>query len=237
MAEASGIPLGSIGQPVGVLGKTGQKLWIVTATVLVGGIELHNFPIRILDEGPWPSSILLGNNFFAGYRIEKDQRAGMVVCRLGTHEQTGESASNQTKSETLTSHYGGLLIPFTTKKSNQVLVSCKLNGRVVEMLFDTGATPGVNVTWQQIDKLSIPINFSSAARGGIGSTKIPYSVTSFDLDIGSFHAEGVNGRITDANQITWGGDYPLLGPDVFESQGYSWNIDRSHSVIVVEKKN
>jgi predicted aspartyl protease len=241
LCEQYGVHLPPLGNPTAVY-KDGRKVWTIHGDVSVGDVKRTNYPIMVFCEGSWPSHVLIGNDFFQGYLVEKNVKYNQLLLKKSAttslnidQAKTAQAHSNR-DSQPHYSNQGCIEIPFTSPpKSQKILVNAKVNGVSVQLLFDSGATPGVSFTYQQLDASNITADIS--AKTSSFTSGITYKRAYFDVDFGIFQSYHNAGRVFDKNDATWGTAYPLLGPDVFEQQGYSWSIDRNAKVIRLRQMN
>ncbi|MDR3617149.1 MAG: aspartyl protease family protein [Candidatus Obscuribacterales bacterium] len=241
LCEQYGVHLPALGNPTAIY-KDGRKVWTIHGDVSVGDVKRTNYPIMVFCEGNWPSHILIGNDFFQGYLVEKDIKYNQLLLRKtatitpNTAQAKSAQANSNRNSQPHYSNQGCIEIPFTSPaKSQRILVNAKVNGVSVQLLFDSGATPGVSFSYQQLDASKITADIS--ARTNYFAGGIAHKLAYFDVDFGIFQSYHNAGTVFDKSDATWGTAYPTLGPDIFEKQGYSWSIDRDSKVIRLRQMN
>ncbi len=120
------------GQAQGVGSGGRQDMWLMKTKMRIGNIERANFPICVQKNlGTEP---LLGQTFFRDYHytVETDsnQTSGNIhFVRAGGAKQSGSVyKQRETNSE----------VPFT-REGKEMVVNVTINGKNVQMYFDTGA--------------------------------------------------------------------------------------------------
>lgn len=216
LSKPSGPPTG---KSIGV-GNAITDNWRISVNLRVGGIERRNFPLLVSDRTGVPA--LLGRNFYSPYQFTIDKAGGTI---------------NLVKNATATaqaSRHGGYVsgnsgVPFRKQKGGGIIVTAEVNGRPIEMLFDTGAQ-GCLFSTHHMKQLGIAIPddaVDSVGRGVGGSTHTKNFPIS-RIRLGPVEKSNFTIGVT---EIPFG--EPLLGQSFFGDCQYT--IDDQASVIRIRR--
>jgi aspartyl protease family protein len=208
------------GKSIGV-GNAITDNWRVSVNLRVGGIERRNFPLLVSDRTGVPA--LLGRNFYSPYQFTIDKSAGTInlVKNVTATAQTGRHGGGYVAAN------GG--VPFRKLKGGGILVTAEVNGRPIEMLFDTGAQ-GCLFSAHHMKQLGIAIPddaVDSVGRGVGGSTHTKNFPIS-RIRLGPVEKSNFTIGVT---EIPFG--EPLLGQSFFGDCQYT--IDDQASVIRIRR--
>lgn len=200
------------GHSMGVGNKVSES-WIIRTDVKVGGIQRHNFPLWVSDRTGVPP--LLGRNFMEPFNYTIDTSGGSILMtkKVTASSSGGFGVSSQ----------GG--VPFKRVRGGGVLVSVEVNGRPIDMLFDTGAQSCLfSKKDMRMLGISIPADaeheMTQGVGGGMPGLRFPVS----RMKLGPI--DKTNLPITVVEQ-----DFgePLLGQSFFHD--YQYTIDDQRNVI------
>ncbi len=110
--------------------------WIVRVNLKVGRIEKNDFPVMVADMPV--RHPLLGQQFFNDFAYTVDNTAGTIAFK---RRQDGRTEAKKPVQPPMTVNSSGKYVysvPFR-KDGQALLVTCDVNGRKTEMVFDTGA--------------------------------------------------------------------------------------------------
>lgn len=110
--------------------------WIVRVNLKVGRIEKNDFPVMVADMPV--RHPLLGQQFFNDFAYTVDNSAGTIAFK---RRQDGMADGKKPVQPPMTVNSSGKYVysvPFR-KDGQALLVTCDVNGRKTEMVFDTGA--------------------------------------------------------------------------------------------------
>lgn len=110
--------------------------WIVRVNLKVGRIEKYDFPVMVADMPV--RHPLLGQQFFNDFAYSVDNTAATISFKSRTE---GHSDGKKPVQPAMTVNNSGKYVysvPFR-KDGQALLVTCDVNGRKTEMVFDTGA--------------------------------------------------------------------------------------------------
>lgn len=216
LSKPSGPPSGkSIG-----IGNAVTDNWRISVTLRVGGIERRNFPLLVSDRTGVPP--LLGRNFYSPYQFTIDKTGGTInlVKNVTATAQAGRHGGYVS---------GSSGVPFRKLKGGGILVTAEVNGRPIEMLFDTGAQ-GCLFSSHHMKQLGITIPddaVDSVGRGVGGSTHTKNFPIS-RIRLGSVEKSNF---VIGVTEIPFG--EPLLGQSFFGDCQYT--IDDQASVIRIRR--
>ncbi len=209
-----------VGKSIGV-GNAISDNWRIPATIRVGSIERRNFPLLVSDRTGVPP--LLGRNFYAPYQFTIDKNAGTI---------------NLVKNETATaqaSRHGGYVssantVPFKRLSGGGILVTAQVNGRPMEMLFDTGAQQCL-FSSHQVKQLGIhiPEDARDDASRGVGGATHTKNFPINSIRLGPVEKNNIMIGVT---EIPFG--EPLLGQNFFGDCQYT--IDDKAGVIRITRR-
>jgi len=202
------------GKSMGV-GNAVTDSWRISANVRIGGIERRNFPLLVSDRSGVPA--LLGRNFMEPYNYTVDSTGGSILMTkkvvASASGSGGYSASSQ----------GG--VPFKREKGGGILVNVEVNGRNIEMLFDTGAQ-NVLFSRRDINRLGItvPADAETEVTHGVGGAMPGLRFPISRMRLGPIDKSGIPVTVVEQNF-----GEPLLGQAFFHD--YQYTIDDQRSVI------
>lgn len=200
------------GHSMGVGNKVSES-WIIRTDVKVGGIQRHNFPLWVSDRTGVPP--LLGRNFMEPFNYTIDTSGGSILMtkKVTASSSGGFGVSSQ----------GG--VPFRRVRGGGVLVSVEVNGRPIDMLFDTGAQSCLFSKKDMRDLgISIPADAEHEMTQGVGGAMPGLKFPVSRMKLGPI--DKTNLPITVVEQ-----DFgePLLGQSFFHD--YQYTIDDQRNVI------
>lgn len=213
LSKPTGEPIGkSIG-----LGNQTLNLWMVNTTVRVGGIERKNFPLLVSERTGTPA--LLGRNFYEPYNYTVDNNAGTILFEKKSSGTSVASSGHRSYAGSSSDS-----VPFKRDRSGP-MVSVSVNGRPINMMFDTGAMNCL-FSRKQIESLGIripdnAIDEQSRGVGGMSANKV-FPVSSMKL--GNIEKTNFMISVTELSL-----EEPLLGQSFFKDLQYT--IDDQNSVI------
>jgi clan AA aspartic protease (TIGR02281 family) len=206
------------GEPTGLAMGVGaggaQRTWSTRATIKVGQIERHNFPITIQDE--MPTLPLLGQTFFKDfyYSIQKasgDTGSGSIRFK---RKVTATASSTSTGKDSQA-------VPFT-RQGNEIVVSVDVNGRTMPMYFDTGAEHCV-FSEEQLKQVGVqvPDDAQEGMSMGIAGATRTRSFSVNRMKLGPIEKTEVPVSVVDDYKMR----YPLLGQTFFGDLRYEMDND------------
>jgi len=206
-----------VGKSIGI-GNSITDNWRISTTLRVGSIERRNFPLLVSDRTGVPP--LLGRNFYSHYQFTIDKNAGTISL-----VKNSTASSRRT---TYASNYNA--VPFKRLDGGGILVTAQVNGKPIEMLFDTGAQ-GCLFSTGHMKQLGIRIPddaHEDVDRGVGGSTRTKkFPINSIRL--GPVEKNNITIGVTD---IPFG--EPLLGQTFFGDCQYT--VDDRANVIRITRK-
>jgi clan AA aspartic protease (TIGR02281 family) len=228
--KALGIPPPQ-GKPDTLAGGAGSSermgAWTLHLDLRLGKIERRQFPMLLLDTHlPTP---LLGENFYHDYAYTIDTASNSLIFK---QHGAQTAATSYSSSAGLTVGSNGKYVynvPFTLE-GKSLVVNANIEGKMVPMIFDTGADFSTFTTTQAAQ---LGLNFIPTGRvvimagvGGKSTAKI-------------FHLKSVRLGPIDSDMmcvVTEVGamPHPLLGQNFFHD--YQYTIDHSSHVIRFEQK-
>jgi len=228
--RALGIPPPT-GKPDTMAGGAGSSermgAWTLHLDLKLGKIERRQFPILLLDTHlPTP---LLGENFYHDYAYTIDSASKSLIFK---QHGAQSAATAYGSSAGLTVGSNGKYVynvPFTLE-GKSIIVNANIEGKMVPMIFDTGADLSTFTT-TQVGQLGLPFvstgqTVMMAGVGGKSAAKI-YHLSSVRL--GPIDSE-MFCVVTEVGVMP----HPLLGQNYFKN--YQYTIDHSSHVIRFEQK-
>ncbi len=212
-----GLPKPS-GPPDGTSMGVGSKVsasWIIRTDVKVGGIQRHNFPLWVSDRTGVPP--LLGRNFMEPYNYTIDTSGGSILMNKKVVASASGAGGYATSSQ------GG--VPFKRVRGGGVVVNVEVNGRAIEMLFDTGAQSCL-FSRRDINRLgiSVPADAEPETTQGVGGSMAGLRFPVSRMRLGPIDKTNLPITVVEQNF-----GEPLLGQSFFHD--YQYTIDDQHSVI------
>lgn len=202
------------GHSMGVGNKVSAS-WVIRTDLKVGGIQRHNFPLWVSDRTGVPP--LLGRNFMEPYNYTIDTSGGSILMNKKV-VATASGAGGYT-----TTSQGG--VPFKRVRGGGVVVNVEINGRTIEMLFDTGAQSCL-FSRRDINRLgiSVPADAETEMTQGVGGSMPGLRFPVSRMRLGPIDKSNL--PITVVEQ-----DFgePLLGQSFFHD--YQYTIDDQNGVI------
>lgn len=209
LSKPSGPP---VGKSIGV-GNAVTDNWRIPTTVRVGGIERRNFPLLISDRTGVPP--LLGRNFYAPYQFTIDKSAGTI--------NLVKNSTASSRRTTYASSYN--TVPFKRLSGGGIVVTAQVNGRPIEMLFDTGAKNCLFSAGQMKQLgINIPEGVEEETERGVGGATRTRKFPINSIKLGPVEKNNFVIAVTD---IPFG--EPLLGQSFFGDCQYT--IDDKARVI------
>ncbi len=216
-------------------GKTGGSsnaapvnYWIMSGDVKVGTIERKNMKIEVVEENA--SDALLGQNFFQDFSYTIDQGAKCIrFVRRSQQQPTVVAVSS----------YGAkdpLAVPFVWEPAgNRIVVLAEINGRSVEMLFDTGNSSSA-VSFCCLDdlkkaNLKLPKDARETRAMGISGSGAAYAFPVAKVKLGPIERLNVD---IDVNK-DGASERPLMGQQFWA--GWEYTIDMDKKLIHFKRRN
>ncbi len=204
----------------------GRPVWEIRVNLKVGSIERRNFPIIVaqkLDGRP-----LLGQSFYGRFqqRIDyaPDRQTGTItLTKIG-------SAQSRTSSASATRTHNDRNTVSFTREGKEMMVPVEVNGRSIQMVFDTGAH-GVTFSKSHLRKLgiSIPSDAEDGANYGMGGT-VKTAVFSVDrIRMGPIEKNDHRVNVFIDREIP----HPLVGQSFFGDWRYT--IDSVNNTITFQR--
>ncbi len=203
----NGIQVSGVGTQVNL------ATWTMKTNLKVGNMERHNFPIAVIDSPSLPGP-LLGQNFWKGYQVSVDNSSNCIkLTKQGIKYSLGYA------------------VPFK-RRGNNIIVNVNINGMIIPMYFDTGAS-NISFSMKQAKMCHIDIdpNGSVSMSSGIGGNTKTYDVKISQLKIGPIELYDVPASVASQSNM----DYPLLGQKVF-GEGWEYIIDDKENVVRFVKR-
>lgn len=217
-------------QIMGVGKATSIPAWIIRVNLKVGRMQKDNFPITVADM-PVPHP-LLGQQFFRDFTYSVDSSNNTISFVL-KNATTTSVAAVQPASPPLTVNSSGkyvYTVPFK-KQGDSTMVAVVVNGKPVQMVFDTGAYKTL-FSESQAQELNINIvrRRSEVLSGVAGTIAADLGVLN-SIKLGAIVKNGMSVVVTDKIDR----DCSLLGQDFM--QGWHYDIDNQAQVIRFTRAN
>ncbi len=202
------------GHSMGV-GNAVSANWVVRTDVTIGGIRRHNFPLLVSDRSGVPA--LLGRNFMEPYNYTIDTSGGSILMTKKVIASASGAGGYSTSSQ------GG--VPFKRERGGGILVNVEVNGRTIEMLFDTGAQSCL-FSRRDVNRLGItvPADAETEMTSGVGGQMPGLRFPVSRMRCGPIDKTNVPITVVEQNF-----GEPLLGQAFFHD--YQYTIDDQNSVI------
>lgn len=204
-----------VGKASGVGAGQGVNIWALKADLKVGPILRRGFTVYVQDELPTPP--LLGQTFFRDFQYtidsnSNDRSTGTIHFVKRSLTKTSQANDRYT-------------VPFT-RAGNNLLVNVEVNGRSMQMYFDTGAD-GTCFSTKHLTQagLTIPPDAIPEQRTGIGGTTNGFGFTVNTIKLGPIEKHDVYVTAVESSNM----NYPLLGQTFFGDWQYT--IDNTANVI------
>jgi predicted aspartyl protease len=219
------------GKPNGFAGGVGSAhripSWTILADLKLGKIERRQFPLTVID-----SQIgmpLLGETFYHDFEYSIDGAASAISFKTKNSTSVLQSASAKAGVSVGADGKYVYNVPFTME-GRSIVVTAKIDGQPVQMIFDTGADISM-FTLKQVQDLHI--NLQKTGRtipmGGIsGRMEAPIVIVN-NVQLGPIDKPLVCAVTTNAAMPR-----PLLGQEYFKE--YPYSIDHANGVIKFQKK-
>jgi len=195
--------------------------WQVRADVKLGPIVRKNMSITVQEN--LPGEPLLGQTFFKDFRYTIDNGANSIhfVIKQPSSASTVASKGYSPSAATLDRY----AVPFTLE-GNEMIVTAEVNGKPIQMIFDTGASSTV-FTMQHVKQLGLIIPEGEVEHerhvGIAGETSgIGFPVERMRLG----PIEKINFKISVTRGMS---GHPLLGQTFYGDWQYS--IDNANKLI------
>ncbi len=200
------------GQSMGV-GNAVTNNWTLSTTVKIGGIERRNFPLLVSDRSGVPP--LLGRNFLDPYNYTIDTSGGSILL---TKKVTAVASGGYS-----TTSQGG--VPFKRVKGGGMVVNVEVNGRTIEMLFDTGAQSCL-FSRADVNRLgiSVPADAEHEMTQGVGGAMPGLRFPISRMRCGPIDKSNILITVVEQNF-----GEPLLGQQFFHD--FQYTIDDQNNVI------
>lgn len=194
--------------------------------IALGGVTRKNFPVTISDSSA-PARI--GNSFLDAFNVNVDENAKVIDLKRRS-AVSGAAAS----------------VSFTREGKDIILVSCEINGRATQMMFDKDAD-GVTFTHKQAKSAGLKVDDADAGAKpppGEGPQRgdpnwvpeedraAPPKVLSVRMKFGPVERQHVSCQIHEQGNFK----YPKFGPDFVTSGGYKYDMDYKSSKIIFTRK-
>lgn len=211
LSKPSGPPSG---HSMGV-GNAVTANWVIPTDVRVGGIVRRNFPLLVTDRSGVPA--LLGRNFMEPYNYTIDTAGGSILMNKKVVATASGAGGYSNTSQ------GG--VPFKRERGGGILVSVEVNGRPIEMLFDTGAQSCL-FSRRDINRLGItvPADAETEVTHGVGGAMPGLKFPVSRMRCGPIDKTNVPITVVEQNF-----GEPLLGQAFFHD--YQYTIDDQNNVI------
>lgn len=201
-----------VGKSIGI-GNAVTDNWRIPTTIRVGSIERRNFPLLVSDRTGVPP--LLGRNFYSPYQFTIDKNAGTI--------NLVKNSTASSRRTTYASSYN--TVPFKRLSGGGIIVTAQVNGRPIEMLFDTGAKNCLFSSGQMKQLgIRIPDDVPEENEGGVGGMTRTRKFPINSIKLGPVEKNNFVIAVTD----TPFGE-PLLGQSFFGDCQYT--IDDRKNVI------
>jgi len=158
-----------------------------------------------------PADPLLGETFYKDYEYTTDPGANTI-----TFHKKGATASL----------YGDkYAVPFT-REGNELVVTAQVNGKSIQMYFDTGAD---NIAFSPMHLkqlgLEIPEEHGEGMSIGVGGTTRTVHFNVDSIKLGPVEKRNIEVGVVDQSQMP----HPLLGQNFYS--GWQFTIDNDRHVI------
>lgn len=201
--------------------------WITRGDVKVGTIERKNVIIEVVDANA--SDPLLGQNFFSDFSYTIDQGAKCIhfVRRTGQQAAIASSSSYQVKDP--------FAVPFVWDPSgNRIIVTAEVNGKGVEMLFDTGNSAS-SVSFCNLDdlkkaNLKLPADAREKTSVGISGSGLAYAFPVARIKLGPIDRTNVEVDVNKDGAV----ERPLIGQQFWS--GWEYTIDMDNKLIHFKRR-
>lgn len=210
--DRAGVVVNPNGRKIGMSGVGGNTTGIAQmATVKLGDIERR---LEIVYTEGLPTPSLLGETFFKPFDYEIDNRGGTI--KLSKKTRDGQSS--------VAEPYDTIVIPYTPAGENMV-VEAQINGRPIQMFFDTGAA-GITMSAVHMAMLglSIPEDAQVGYNTGVGGRTPSYHFRVREIRLGPISRTNIMISVLEN-----GPSLPLLGQPFFGDRRFS--IDNKKRVI------
>jgi predicted aspartyl protease len=219
------------GKPTGYAGGVGSAhripAWTILADLKLGKIERRQFPLTVID-----SQIgmpLLGETFYRDLEYSIDGAASAISFKSKNSTSVLQSASAKAGVSVGADGKYVYNVPFTME-GKSIIVTAKIDGQPVQMIFDTGADISM-FTLKQVQDLHVNVQNTgrSIGVGGIsGRTEVPIVVVK-NVQLGPIDKPLVAAVTNNAAMPR-----PLMGQEYFKD--YPYTIDHANGVIKFQKK-
>jgi predicted aspartyl protease len=219
------------GKPTGYAGGVGSShripAWTILADMKLGKIERRQFPLTVIDsEIGMP---LLGETFYRDLEYSIDAASSAISFK--TKNSTSILRATSAKAGVTVGADGKYVynVPFIME-GKSIIVTAKVDGQPLQMIFDTGADISM-FTNKQVQDMGIHVQPTgrNIHVGGIsGRTEAPICVVKA-VQLGPIDKALVC-VVTDNAAMP----RPLLGQEYFKE--YPYSIDHANGVIKFEKK-
>lgn len=200
------------------------KTWKMLVDLQVGNIKRHNYSIIVLSSSlPLP---LLGETFFKDMQYAVDNSANAISFKRRDKDYKAAPTQASTNSNggraSVTVNSSGQYVykvPFE-RKGNEMLVQAEVNGKHLEMIFDTGADVTM-IPISALKALGVEIPAQAVSMSGRGAAGTAKSLV-FQLNkmkVGPVEKGPVVIAVSNATPA------PLLGQTFFKDWYYTINND------------
>jgi clan AA aspartic protease (TIGR02281 family) len=211
-----------MGPPTGLVQGVGEDAfpsWQVPVDIKVGNITRLHFPIVVVDN-PYPLKgiedlPLLGQSFFTSFDYTIDEASKSILLTKGGRAISGISHTNTDP----------WAVPFDWEGKSMV-VKVEINGKPLEMIFDTGAY-AIALNEKAVHDLHIPVPAESPSgqTAGYGGTSVHTELDVGSIRLGPITQKDVHVIILPDRALT----KPLLGLPFFSD--YQYTVDSEHHLI------
>ncbi len=191
------------------------RCWDMKATVKVGNILRHDFPINVEDGAPLHP--IIGQNFFQDRRYTVDLASGRILISAADQENAGKLGAENCS------------LSFE-KIGNQMLVPVTIDGQPTKMIFDTGAD-GITFNREQACQanLLVPADAKKEIHWGVGGLLEGTGFNVGEVSMGPITRANVKVSVIDSPAMP----YPLMGAHFLKD--WTYTIDNAKRTISFRK--